>query len=93
MLDPGAAKAVEEELASMKNTAGLTPTTGAVLQSGLYAGRGLFYDARAVLIDAIKRDPDEPTLHFLLADVYAKTGLDNMAAEEYGESDFLLKRR
>ena len=93
LLDAAGAKAVEEELASIKKAASVTPTTGAVLQAGLYAGRGLFYDARAVLMDAIKRDPDEPTLHFLLADVYEKTGLSNMAAEEYGESDFLLKQR
>jgi Tfp pilus assembly protein PilF len=49
--------------------------------------------AREVLREAVKADPDEPTLHFLLADVYEKTGLKDLAAEEYSESDFLLKQR
>jgi tetratricopeptide (TPR) repeat protein len=93
LLDPAAAKAAEEELASVQKASGISQTTAALLQGGLYAARGLFSDARAVLMEAIKRDPDEPTLHFLLADVYDKTGLKNMAAEEYGESDFLLKQR
>jgi Tfp pilus assembly protein PilF len=46
-----------------------------------------------VLTEAVKTDPDEPTLHFLLAEIYEKAGLKELAAEEYSESDFLLKQR
>jgi len=45
------------------------------------------------LTDAVNEDPDEPTLHFLLAEVYEKTGLKDLASEEYSESEFLLKKR
>jgi hypothetical protein len=93
LIAPAMAKTVEEDLASVQKTSGFSHTTAALLQGGIYVSRELFYDARNVLMEAIKRDPDEPTLHFLLADVYEKTGLKNMAAEEYGESDFLLKQR
>ena len=84
-------QSLEEELTAIRNASGMSQTTIAIIQSAVFGARGLFYDARAVLIDAVKRDPDETTLHFLLADVYEKTGLKDLAAEEYGESDFLLK--
>lgn len=93
LLAPAEIKAVEDEAASIRSAAGVPPTTAAVLKAGLYSAHELYYDAREVLAEAVKRDPDEPTLHFLLADVYGKTGLKDMAAEEYGESDFLLKRK
>jgi len=93
LLAPAEIKAVEDEAAALKNASGVSETTAAVLKAGLYAARGLYYDAREVLAEAVKRDPDEPTLHFLLADVYEKTGLKDMASEEYSESDFLLKQK
>jgi hypothetical protein len=93
LLAPGEIKSVQADLASLQNASGASKTTEAVLKAGLLASRELYHDAREVLAEAIKRDPDEPTLHFLLADVYEKTGLKDMAAEEYGESDFLLKQK
>jgi hypothetical protein len=93
LLAPAEAKAVEKDLASLHNVNGVSKTTEAVLQAGLLASRELYYDAREVLTEAVKADPDEPTLHFLLGDVYEKTGLKELASEEYSEADFLLKQR
>jgi hypothetical protein len=93
ILAPAEVKAVEGELASVQNSPGVPRTTAAILKAGLLTSRELYYDAREVLAEAVKTDPDEPTLHFLLAEVYEKTGLKDLAAEEYSESDFLLKQR
>jgi Tfp pilus assembly protein PilF len=43
---------------------------------------GFHADARRELLQAIAANPEEPTLHLLLADVYSKTRLDNLAAAE-----------
>lgn len=93
ILAPAEVKAVENELASLQSAAGVSKTTEAVLKAGLFSARELYYDAREVLTEAVKKDPDEPTLHFLLGEVYEKTGLKDLAAEEYSESDFLLKQK
>ena len=93
LLAPAEVKAVQEKLASLQNAAGLPKTTLAVLKSGLLVSQELYYEAREILSDAVGDDPDEPTLHFLLAEVYEKTGLKEMASEEYGESEFLLKKK
>ena len=93
LLAPAEIKSVQEQLASLQNAAGVPRTTQAILKAGLLASRELYYDAREVLAEAVNGDPDEPTLHFLLADVYEKTGLKDMASEEYSESDFLLKQK
>ena len=81
------------KLAPLQNAAGVPKTTLAVLKSGLLTSHQLYYEAREILADAVNDDPDEPTLHFLLAEVYEKTGLKDLASEEYGESDFLLKQK
>ena len=93
ILAPAEVKAVQEKLAPLQNATGMPKTTLAVLKSGLLTFHQLYYDAREILADAVSDDPDEPTLHFLLAEVYEKTGLKDLASEEYGESDFLLKQK
>ncbi|HEY2986438.1 MAG TPA: hypothetical protein VGL11_01860 [Candidatus Binatia bacterium] len=93
ILQPAEIKSVQDQIAALQNTSGASRTTQAILKAGLLGSRELYYDAREVLREAVKADPDEPTLHFLLADVYEKTGLKDLAAEEYSESDFLLKQR
>jgi hypothetical protein len=87
------AKAVQQKLAALQDAAGLPKTTQAILKAGLLSSNELYYDAREVLTDAVNEDPDEPTLHFLLAEVYEKTGLKDLASEEYSESEFLLKKK
>ncbi|TMA11461.1 MAG: hypothetical protein E6J89_07620 [Deltaproteobacteria bacterium] len=59
----------------------------------LLLSRELYYEAREILSDAVNSDPDEPTLHFLLGEVYEKTGLKSLAEDEYSEAEFLSKKR
>ncbi len=87
------AKEIQGRLASLQQASGASPTTLAILKSAFLISNELYHDAREVLTEAVKSDPDEPTLHFLLGDVYDKTGLKNLAADEYGEADFLGKGR
>jgi Tfp pilus assembly protein PilF len=55
--------------------------------------KDLFHDARETLTEAIAADSDEPTLHFLLGEIYEKTGLKSLAGAEYGEAEFLSKNK
>jgi hypothetical protein len=82
---------IQEKLASLQQTSFASPTTLAVLKSTLLVSNELYYEAREILMDAIKTDPDEPTLHFLVGEIYEKTGVKSLAAEEYGEAEFLMK--
>jgi hypothetical protein len=93
LLPPAEVKSVQDEMTALQNAPGVPKTTQAILKAGLFSSRALYYDAREALVEAVKADPDEPTLHFLLADVYEKTGLKDLASEEYSESDFLLKQK
>jgi hypothetical protein len=56
--------------------------TAALLRAGLF-----------VQLAAIAADPDEPTLHQLLGQVYAATGLNELAAQELDEAEFLARPR
>lgn len=87
------AKSVQERLASLQQTAGASPTTVAILKASLLVANELYHEAREILVDATKSDPDEPTLHFLLGEIYDKTGLKGLAGEEFGEAEFLRKGR
>lgn len=91
VLDSAEAKPVQEQMKSLEATAGLSKTTLAILQASLLISRGLFYDARQVLAEAVTRDPDEAAVHLLLGETYEKTGLKNLAHEEYGEALFLSR--
>ena len=93
ILGAGESKEIQGRLASLQQAAGASPTTVAILKSALLISNELYHDAREILTEAVKSDPDEPTLHFLLGDVYDKTGLKTLAADEYGEADFLGKGR
>jgi len=57
---------------------------------GALAANGLFHDARLVAQAALARDPDEPTLHLLLGNLYLKTGLPRLAAQSMDEANFLM---
>ncbi|GAB4490307.1 MAG: hypothetical protein OHK006_22980 [Thermodesulfovibrionales bacterium] len=67
--------------------------TAAVLRYGILARKGFYAEARNVLLSAAAADPDEPSLHILLAEYYRHVGLKDMAAEEEDEADFLLRKR
>lgn len=91
VLSPAEAKPVQEQLKSLEATAGLSKTTLAILKASLLISHGLFYEARGVLAEAETADPDEPAVHLLLGETYEKTGLKNLAQEEYGEAQFLSR--
>ena len=66
------------------------PATLAALRAGVLAGHGLLHDARLGLAEQLVRHPDEPTLHFLLGDLYARQGLSEEAAESFAEARLLM---
>lgn len=78
-------KAIEESLG-----AGVPPNTLVALKVGALASEGLLHDARRTVVAALARDPDEPTLHQLLANLYLQAGLADLAAESQDEAQFLL---
>jgi hypothetical protein len=94
LIDPGRAQAVNADLAALEQglDAGTPATSIAVVRAGFLSREGLNHDARLVLTAALARDPDEPTLHLLLGDLEARTGLASLAAQSYQEAEFLLKK-
>jgi predicted Zn-dependent protease len=65
-------------------------STAAILRAGFLARHGLLHDARLQVADALARQPDEPTLHFLLGELAARQGLPQEAMEAFAEARFLL---
>jgi hypothetical protein len=55
----------------------------AVLEAGVLASRGFLHDARRVTVAALAADADQPALHALLGDLYARTGLAREADEAH----------
>lgn len=93
LLGPADAQAVRERLAELTAMAGLSKTTSAVLKANFLMSRELYHDARELLTEAIAADSDEPTLHFVLGELYDKIGLKNLATEEYNEAEYLAKAK
>ncbi len=58
----------------------------AVMQAGVLASRGFLHDARRVVVAALAADADQPSLHALLGDLYARTGLSREADEAYEQA-------
>lgn len=58
----------------------------AVVQAGVLASRGFFHDARRVVVAALATDADQPSLHAVLGDLYARTGLPREADEAYDQA-------
>jgi hypothetical protein len=55
----------------------------AVLRAGVLASRGFLHDARQMVVAALAADADQPALHALLGDLYARTGLAREADEAH----------
>ncbi len=53
----------------------------------------LYADARHELMAGLSADPDEPTLHVLLGEVYERVGLSELSARELTEARDRLGRR
>jgi hypothetical protein len=73
---------IKKRLAELESQNELGQATRRVLQISYLISEGLYYDARERLIEALKADGEEPTLRLLLAEVYEKTGLANLANEQ-----------
>jgi hypothetical protein len=70
-----------------------TGATAVILSTGFLARHGLLHDARLRVTDALARQPDEPTLHFLLGELTARQGLPQESMEAFAEARFLLGGR
>lgn len=86
-------QAIKERLTELSAMAGVSKTTLAVLKANLLMSKELFHDAREILTEAIAADSDEPTLHFVLGELYDKIGLKNLATDEYNEAEYLAKAK
>jgi hypothetical protein len=71
--------------------AGYPPGTVALFRAGFLLQEGLNADARRELLAGIAADPDEATLHQVLAQVYDRMGLGAQAAQEWDEAQFLAR--
>ena len=93
LIDPIGAQAIRRELQDLDEALAAAPpppATLAALRAGVLAGHGLLHDARLGLAEELARHPDEPTLHFLLADLCARQGLSEEAAESFAEARLLM---
>jgi Flp pilus assembly protein TadD len=64
----------------------------AIGDAGVDERDGLYVEARRELLAALAKDPDEPTLHFLLGQVYDTIGLGELAQREFIEASDLSPR-
>jgi len=86
-------RAIKTRLTEIDASDGVSKTTLAILKGSFLISKELYYDARETLLEAAKSDPQEPTLYFLLGEVYEKTGLKNLAQEAYSEAELLTERK
>ena len=94
LADAARARAIAGDVAGLEQELGVSvsPTSRAVLRAGLLAREGFLHDARRVVVAALVTDPDEPTLHLLLGDLYTRTGLTDLAAESFDEAQYLMSK-
>jgi len=93
LVNPTDAQTIRRELHELDEALAAAPPpppTLAELRAGLLASRGLLHDARLALTEEIVRHPDEPTLHFLLGDLYLRQGLPEEATESFTEAKALM---
>lgn len=93
LVNPADAQRIRRELLDLEEALAAAPPpapTLAELRAGLLASRGLLHDARLALAEEIVRHPDEPTLHFLLGDLYLRQGLPEEASESFTEAKILM---
>jgi hypothetical protein len=94
IVDEARAAEVRENLKQLEASLGprVSPSTRAAVRVGALASDELFHDARLVVLAALAKDGDEPSLHVLLGHLYLKTGLPRLAAQSLDEAQFLLSR-
>jgi hypothetical protein len=82
-----AARARESlDLLSPASLPGYSASSVAMMRAGFEMRDGLYTDARRELMTALASDPDEPTLHLLLGQVYDSVGLGELAQREFIEA-------
>ncbi|MDO8479473.1 MAG: hypothetical protein Q7W02_25420 [Candidatus Rokubacteria bacterium] len=95
ILPAAEAKRVRESLDILvpASLPGYPPSSVALMRAGYVLRDGLYADARRELLTALAGDPDEPTLHLLLGQVYDAIGLGELAQREFIEARDLSGRR
>lgn len=95
ILPAAEAKRVRESLDILvpASLPGYPPSSIALMRAGYVLRDGLYADARRELLTALAGDPDEPTLHLLLGQVYDAIGLGELAQREFMEARDLSGRR
>ncbi len=85
---------VREVLAALAPSVlpGYPMNTVVLMRAGFLFEQELYAEARKELQAAISVDQDEPNLHLMLGHVYERTGLKDLAAEEFDEAQFLSTR-
>jgi hypothetical protein len=85
---------VRESLDALAPSAlsGYPKNTVILIRAGFLFEQELYAEARTELQAAIAGDPDEPSLHLMLGHVYERTGLKELAADEFDEAQFLSTR-
>jgi len=94
VLEAARADTIRRNLEEIADALGATvsPNTAVAIRTGTLAEAGLLHDARQVVMAALAKDPDEPSLHTLLGQLYQKSGLAEQAAESFDEANFLLTK-
>ena len=72
---------------------GYPDSSVAIMRAGYLLRDGLYAEARRELLAAVAKDPDEPTLHLLLGQVYETIGLADLAQREFIDARDLAARR
>src|SRR5262249_2751962 len=88
IVDEARAAEIRENLKQLEASLGrrVSPSSRAAVRAGALASNELFHDARLVVLAALTKDPDEPSLHMLLGNIYLKTGLPRLAAKSLDEA-------
>lgn len=94
ILSPTQVAAVRDTLAALSpaSLSGYPKNTVTLIRAEYLIEQELYLEARMELESAITGDPDEPGLHLMLGHVHERTGLMELAAEEFDEAQFLSTR-
>jgi hypothetical protein len=95
VLGPERTREVRAALLALEQEAGpATPANTLVaLRAGFLAQQGLLHEARRAVLAALEKDRDEATLHLLLGNLYAQSGLPEQADQSLDEARFLMGGR
>jgi hypothetical protein len=92
VLSPARTREVRASLAALEQEAGpaVPSSTLVALRAGFLAQQGLVHEARRAVLAALEKNRDEPTLHLLLGNLYAQSGLPEQANQSLDEARFLM---